>query len=366
MRLIVSGGGTGGHIYPGMAVAEEVIAGSSDNRVLFIGTDRSADRRAFYRGGFQSAILRCHGLKGKSFGPLLKSLIRLPLSLIQALRMVYKFKPDLVLGVGGYVTGPVLLAANILLKPTCIHEQNSVPGLANRLIGKFVDRIFITYPDSEKYFPAGKCILTGNPVRREIADLAENSPLREEQLPGREGFTLGILGGSLGAHRLNTLMVEGLLRKKEFLPENFLVLHQTGAADEKAVRKAYDSASIGAQVADFFEDMVDFYSRVDLIVSRAGATSLAEMTVLGIPMILIPYPFATDDHQEKNAEYMVRGGAAKMFPETGLTESELVETVLLLMADKEKRLEMAASAKALARPDAVTTIVKECEKIINK
>ncbi|MGM0681185.1 MAG: undecaprenyldiphospho-muramoylpentapeptide beta-N-acetylglucosaminyltransferase [Thermodesulfobacteriota bacterium] len=364
MRLIVSGGGTGGHIYPGIAVAEGIISNSPGSRILFIGTERSVDKRAFAGGKFESARLNCQGLKGKGFPAFLKSFGLLPVSLIRALKLVYRFKPDLVLGVGGYVSGPVLLAARIMGKSTCIHEQNSVPGLANRMTGKFVDRVFITYPESEGYFPAGKCILTGNPVRTKVAGIGQIRRLAGYSSEVDDSFTLGVLGGSLGAHRINTLMVKGLVGIRQDLPESFQVLHQTGSADEDMVSEAYLSAVLKARVSEFFEDMVDFYQNVDLVISRSGATSLAEMTVLGIPMILIPYPHAADDHQRRNAEFMVRGGAARMLLEEGLTDSRLAEEILGLLTDKDKRLKMAEAAKGLSRPDALSTIVEECKKIV--
>ncbi|MFP3983770.1 MAG: undecaprenyldiphospho-muramoylpentapeptide beta-N-acetylglucosaminyltransferase [Desulfurivibrionaceae bacterium] len=362
MRLIISGGGTGGHLYPGVAVAEEIRDSSPESRVFFIGTDRAADKRAFAGSRFESAAITCQGLQGKSFWARLKICVQLPLSLIQALKLIYRFKPHLVLGVGGYVTGPVLLAARILGKPACIHEQNSVPGLANRLIGKFVDRIFISYPASEEYFPAGKCIYTGNPVRREIAGVGTARHRKKGSGPD-SGVTLGVLGGSQGAHRLNHLLVKGLAGIKEKLPSEFQVLHQTGSADEDMVREAYRAAGIRARVSDFFEDMADFYEKVDLVVSRAGATSLAEMSVVGIPMLLIPYPYAADDHQRKNAESMVEGGAARMFLEKGLTDVRLAEELLRLLTDEEERLKMARAAEGMAKADALSAIVTECRKL---
>lgn len=348
-----------------MAVAEEIVSSSPESRVLFVGTERDADKRAFAGGRFESTTLKCHGLKGKNPAARFKSITQLPLSLTQALKLVHRFKPDLVLGVGGYVTGPVLLAARILGKATCVHEQNSVPGLANRLIGRFVNRIFITYPESENYFPAYKCIVTGNPVRKKVAGIGQLTKRQGDLLSVTgEGITLGIMGGSLGAHRVNTVMVKVLAGLKEDLPEGFQVIHQTGVADEEMVREAYRSEGITARVSDFFEDITEFYKSVDLVVSRAGATSLAEMTVLGIPMVLIPYPYAADDHQRKNAEFMVRGGGAKMLPEADLTEARLADELLHLLTDKEERIKMARSAETLGRPDALTNIIAECRKMV--
>ena len=356
LRLIVSGGGTGGHLFPGIAVAETFLANAPGSSVLFIGTRRHTDMRVLTGRNFETASIACQGLKGKSGSLRLKSLFQLPLSLLEAGRLIRKFKPDLVLGVGGYVTGPVLLAARLMGVTTCIQEQNSVPGLANRIIGKFVHRVFISFPNSEKYFPAGKCLLTGNPVREELLDLAA-AP--EGDKVKRHGKTLLVLGGSLGAHRVNMMVAEALKGAKRRLPDTFRVIHQTGKDDEQSVKTAYASLGLDAEVSAFFDDMARVYREADMVISRAGATTLAEMTVLGKPMILIPYPYAADDHQRTNGEYLEAGGAARMFLEKDLEPRKLADEILLLLASEEKRKEMSEAARKLARPDAVKVIVKE-------
>jgi UDP-N-acetylglucosamine--N-acetylmuramyl-(pentapeptide) pyrophosphoryl-undecaprenol N-acetylglucosamine transferase len=353
---MVSGGGTGGHLFPGIAVAEALLSHRPGSEVLFVGTDRHTDQRALTNRAFQRKSLRCHGLMGKTWGQKIKSLLQLPVAVVESARLIKKFNPHLVLGVGGYVTGPVLLAAKILRVPCCIHEQNSVPGMANRKLGAFVDKVFLSLPGSEDYFKKEKCILTGNPVRKEIIDAAR-------QKKGKKaGFTLLVIGGSLGAHRVNTLLLEAMAAMT--LPQGFKVIHQTGAADEQFIAKGYQELGVEAEVASFFEDMADLYKRADIVVSRAGATSLAEMTVLGLPMILIPYPYAADNHQQKNGEFLVRGGAAKMMREAEL-DGELLAGVLNdLVADGKKRQEMAVAAEQLARPNATEEILKECGKLI--
>ena len=232
-----------------------------------------------------------------------------------------------------------------------------MPGLANRIIGKFVGRIFITFPKSKHYFPMGKCMLTGNPVREELLELARGQTTKEN------ATTLLVIGGSLGAHKVNTLVVEALKLITDDLPEGFQVIHQTGRDDEQEVSRAYSDLGISAEVAAFYDDMASVFKSADLVVSRAGATSLAEMAVLGKPMILIPYPYAADDHQRENGQFLVDGGAARMFIQDELEPSLLAEEIRELFSNNAKRKKMAESARRLGNPDAVHAIVKEIEKL---
>lgn len=353
--MIVSGGGTGGHLFPGIAVAEAVLRRLPGSEVLFIGTARATDARVLADRPFKTTVIHSRGLKGKGISGSIRSLIQLPFSLFEAAGKIADFKPSVVLGVGGYVTGPVLLAARLKGIATCIHEQNSVPGLANRALGKFVDRIFLSIPGSEKFFPSRKCIMTGNPVRAELLRLTKNN----ERTAGKE-LTLVVLGGSLGARRVNRLVTEALSAIKNKLPGGFKVIHQTGSVDEQMVAELYKKEGIAAEVSDFFSNMEDIYQQADLLVSRAGATSLAEMTVLAKPMILIPYPYAADNHQEKNGDYLVQAGAARMLIEKDTSAGELADNIFELLNDQQKREKMARFALNLARPEATERIVDEC------
>ncbi|MEW6521218.1 MAG: undecaprenyldiphospho-muramoylpentapeptide beta-N-acetylglucosaminyltransferase [Thermodesulfobacteriota bacterium] len=357
IRLMVSGGGTGGHLFPGIAVAEAFLDKYPGSRVLFVGTGRQTDARVLANRKFETAAISSQGLKGKSLGQRITALLQLPVSILAAMRLLKRFRPQLVLGVGGYVTGPVLVAAKILGIATCIHEQNSVPGMANRKLGRLVDRIFLSIPGSEGYFSAGKWVMTGNPLRREL--LAASA----RQRPAKEGLTLLVLGGSLGAHRVNTLLL-GAMELMQATASPLQVIHQTGRDDEQMVAASYRELGVNAEVAAFFTDMAALYSRADLVVSRAGATTLAEITAFGLPMILIPYPFAADDHQRRNGEYLVRGGAALLFAQQELTEQKLAEEISALLADKERRRQMGQAARRLARPDATAAIVEQCEKLM--
>jgi UDP-N-acetylglucosamine--N-acetylmuramyl-(pentapeptide) pyrophosphoryl-undecaprenol N-acetylglucosamine transferase len=355
IRLIVTGGGTGGHLFPGIAVAESVLAGYPESKVMFVGTNRLIDTRALAARKFQTATIVSHGLKGKSVVSRLRTLVELPWSLFAAARIVKRFKPDVVLGVGGYVTGPVVLAAKLLGAATCIHEQNSIPGLANRMLGKFVDRIFISIPGSEKYFPAERTFFTGNPVRNELLQT-----LGKKKESNTEKVTLVVLGGSQGAHRVNEL-ITGMVAKhtKEF-QEDIELIHQTGSHDEDWVIETYKKLKVKAKVKAFFDTMSEVYQQADLLVSRAGATTLAEVTALHKPVVLIPYPFAADDHQAHNGRYLVEGGAALMFREDELVEEKFNQEVMGLLKDKERREKMSAAAGRLAKPEATQTIVANC------
>jgi len=350
--MVITGGGTGGHLFPGIAVAQEVVARVPKARVVFIGTERAVDQNAMAQYGFASRAVRCGSLKGGTVAGKIKTILGLPGSVCQAWQVLRQVRPDLVLGVGGYVTGPVMAAAKLLGIPTAIHEQNSIPGLANRRLGGIVDRVFVSIPGSESHFPAGRCQLSGNPLRQEIVSLARQG--MEASAP-----VLLVLGGSQGAHRLNALLPEAIAAMGAMPPE-FRVIHQTGRADEEMVRAAYQKLGVTGEVRAFFTDMAAIYRQAALVVSRAGATTLAELTALGKPSILVPFPFAADDHQRKNAESLVAGGAARMFLEEGLTASTLGQAIAEILGDAETRRGMGQAARSLARPDAVHAIVDAC------
>jgi UDP-N-acetylglucosamine--N-acetylmuramyl-(pentapeptide) pyrophosphoryl-undecaprenol N-acetylglucosamine transferase len=353
MRIIISGGGTGGHLFPGIAVAQEVLHSVSRSEVLFVSTDRETDRRVLAEVDFKSMPLNVKGLKGKSILDRLMALLQLPVALFAALKIIGKFKPEVVLGVGGYVTGPMLLAARLRGVPTCIHEQNSVPGLANRLLSKFVTQVYVSIPGTEKFFPKNKIFHTGNPVRQEVKAFSHG-----EKKGG--GFTLLVMGGSLGAHAINQAMIEAVRVLKRRVPPGFIIIHQTGEQDEENVRKAYAEAGLTAKVSAFITEMPMAMATADLVVGRAGATSLAELTVMGKPMIIIPYPYAADNHQEMNGAMLVQGGAAKMIRESELSGIGLAEEILALIQSDGRRKKMANMAFKFGEPDAAKKIVRQC------
>jgi UDP-N-acetylglucosamine--N-acetylmuramyl-(pentapeptide) pyrophosphoryl-undecaprenol N-acetylglucosamine transferase len=361
LRLLLTGGGTGGHLFPAIATAEAMCERFPGTRVCFVGTRRKMDAASLARYDFQVRAIHCQGLKGKGVVARLQSLLLLPLAMMEAMWQIVRFRPHLVVGVGGYVTAPVVVAAKLLGHPTLIHEQNSVPGLANRKLGALATRICLSLPGSESFFPPAKTVLTGNPVRRQILELARRQPVRAMG----DRVTILILGGSLGAHRVNELVVQALTDHGALLPVAREIIHQTGAADEQMVRSAYERAGISATVAPFFTDMAEIYGRSDILVSRAGATTLAELAVLGKPALLIPYPHAADDHQDKNGRHYARGGGALVLPEAELTGLKLAETLALIVGTPGRLQGMAGAMRAMGRPDATDRIVDVCLELIN-
>lgn len=360
MRVVVTGGGTGGHLFPGIALATGMQERIPGCRVLFIGTARHLDQQTLARYDFALASVHCLGLKGMGILHRIRSLLRMPFAIKEAAMILRRFQPQLVFGVGGYVTGPVLLAARMLGIPVCIHEQNSVPGLANRVVSRLADRIFLSIPCAYR-FPGDKTVLVGNPVRREIREAAG----RRSRGSGQETHIL-ILGGSQGAHRVNMLVTEAAGRLSEKLGGRVRFTHQTGRADLAEVRARYDRLGIKAEVNDFITDMAAVYSRVDLAVSRAGATTLAELAVMGLPAILLPYPFAADNHQQSNGAYYEEGGAAKMFREQDLDGEKLAGEILYLVENPEMLHQMSCRMQELAKPDAAERIIDECLQLIER
>jgi len=353
MRLIVTGGGTGGHLFPALAVATAIRDRFPEGEVLFIGTSRQIDNQVLAKQEFRREVITFSGVKGLGLAGLLHAATRLPIALFQSLAIIRNFGPDLVFAVGGYVTVPVLVAAKMLRAPICIHEQNSVPGLANRVGGRLAKKICISLP-CRPPFAEAKTVMTGNPVRREILEAAR----QKKSWPG--GIcTLLILGGSQGARRVNELVLDAvrLLQDKGI---EIRVIHQTGPADVNKVRSGYKKMGVQAQVGAFFTNMAKAYTLADLVVSRAGATTLAELAVMGLPAVLIPYPHAADDHQTTNARYYERGGGAVVAQEAGLDGRKLAAMLGRLLADPKNIRIKAMAMRALGRPDATDRIVDIC------
>ncbi len=361
IRLLMTGGGTGGHLFPAVATAQQFQKQMPGTEVLFVGTTRKMDTRSLGMYGFASESIRCYGLKGKNPLELLKAIAVLPVSYLQALLIIRRFKPDIIVAVGGYVTGPVVAAAKSMGLPVVLHEQNSVPGLANRKLGKLADRICLSLPGSGTHFPADKILYTGNPVRNKILELAGKT---QSQKSRRQ--TLLILGGSQGAQAVNRLVSDALCSFTDSELQGIKVIHQTGDRDQEKVLAAYQQRGIDSVVAGFFMKMDEVYAEADLVVSRAGATTLSELAVLGKPVILIPYPSAADNHQEKNGQYYVSGGGAVQYLQKDLTAEQLGASILELIYNKDQLTIMGTAMKRLAFPDAAESIVACCLEQIAK
>lgn len=357
MRLVIAGGGTGGHLFPGIAVAEEFLGRDPANKVLFIGTAGGIEYRLLGPLGYELKLIDVEGLKGRGFKALLAGAYKIPHSMWLSRGLLREFAPDAVIGVGGYASGPVVITAWLMGIPTAIAEQNAVAGATNRILGKFVDRVFLTYEHSRKHFSARKVVMTGNPVRAAFTG-------RPGRAQGESRVrTILIFGGSQGAAAINKTMAD-MLPYLQKIKQNLRVIHQTGARDLQMMQDAYRQNGIDAQVHPFITDMAAAYVEADLIICRAGATSLAEITAAGKPSVLIPYPYAADDHQTQNAQAMAEAQAAVMIPESGLTAKTLFSTVEGLLADDAKLQEMAAHSAKLGRPGAAAAIADACEELM--
>lgn len=356
MRVLIAGGGTGGHLFPGIALAEEVVTRHPKNDAIFVGTDRGLEARVVPQNGFVFEAIKSRGLKGMGPVKLLLGLLTLPLSFFAAIGLLRKYRPDVVVGVGGYSSGPVVLMAWLLRIPTAIQEQNALPGLTNKVLGKFARAIFLSFEAAIPFFPYARAHVLGNPIRR---GLLENF-LRSKTT--HETFTLLIFGGSLGARGLNTRVLEALPFLKD-LKGQIAIIHQAGKNDLEAVKKGYADADFPADVREFIDDMAGAYLGADLVLCRAGATTLAELTVCKKASVLVPFPHATDDHQAVNAKALVDAGAAVMFRESELTGEKLAATIRELKDDAARREKMEKAAGTLGRPEAAREIADVLQQL---
>lgn len=363
MRLIIAGGGTGGHLFPGIAVAEEFLARDPANEVLFVGTEQGIEARAVPAAGYRLELISAAGIRGKGGISQITGIAKMFYGYAQSRKVLKAFRPDLVLGVGGYASLPMVLAAGGMRITRFIHEQNAIPGQTNRLLARFVDQVFITLEESAGYFPKDSILLTGNPLRRQILDMVgkqDSSRIPSEQSrPG--GFNLFVFGGSQGAHAINMAMVQALPFLKES-PVKLTISHQTGEKDCREVGDAYRAAGLEACVTPFISDMAAEYAKASLIVCRAGATTIAEVTACGKACLFIPFPNAVDDHQRRNAEALLKKEAGFMLLEQELSGERLAKIIIDLAMDTETVKATAERALGLARLDAAGIIVDEMTK----
>ncbi|HEV8323179.1 MAG TPA: undecaprenyldiphospho-muramoylpentapeptide beta-N-acetylglucosaminyltransferase [Myxococcota bacterium] len=356
MRLLIAGGGTGGHLFPGLALAEEVMRRDRAAEVLFVGTARGLEAEVVPREGFRLELIEQTGLKNVGALGAVRGLARLPRALWQARRIVRRFRPDVTVGVGGYSSGPVVLAAALLGTPTAVLEQNAVPGFTNRVLARFVDAVLVNFDASAAHFPARKVRVIGNPVRRAVAEADRGAagapaPARRK---GEGEVRLLVLGGSQGARALNENVPAAVAALPEALRARVRVRHQSGKAEEEKVRDAYATLGLAAQasVEPFIRAMATAYATADLLVCRAGATTLAELTAAARPSILVPFPHAADDHQTANARAVADAGGAVLLPQSALTPARLAAELSSLLDDPDRLAAMGAAARTLARPDA--------------
>ena len=349
LAVLIAGGGTGGHLYPGLAVARELLRRRPDATVTFVGTARGLEATIVPREGFALDLIRSAGLKGKSLGAIARGVSLLPASARDAWRVISRRRPSLAIGAGGYSAGPVILLAAWRGVPTMVLEQNAMPGVTNRLLARWVDAAAVNYDETLSFF-RGKGFVAGNPVRPEFLTGDAAGPASPN---GRR--RLLVLGGSQGAHAINVAMVAaaaGLVRAG-----NVDLVHQTGPRDAGMVREEYERRGVAARVEAFLDPVVDAMRAANLIVCRAGATTLAELAALGRPAVLVPLPTAADDHQRKNAQVLESAGAAVVVDERGMTGEQLATTAAGLLENAERLATMGRAMRAFARPDAAARIV---------
>lgn len=352
MRLLIAGGGTGGHLFPGVAIAEELRARAPDAAICFVGTRRGIEARVLPELGWDLQVIEVSGLKTVGVLGAIRGLFRLPRALWQARRVVKQFRPDAVIGVGGYASGPVVLMARLRGIPTAICEQNSIPGLTNKILGKLVRAVFLSFDESRRFFKPKRIVMSGNPVRGAMV---------RELLAGpaaADGAThVLVCGGSQGAVAVNELASRALIALAA--ETKLAIVHQTGEKDREATARRYADAGVAAECHAFIKNMAAAYHRADVVIGRAGATTVAELAIAGKPAIFIPYPSAADNHQELNAREMADRGAALMLRQAELTAPILADTLRPLL-DAGRRAAMSTAMKALAKPDAARIVVDWC------
>lgn len=364
MNIIIAGGGTGGHLFPGIALANYIMEKYSKAKLIFVGTEKGLETKVIPKLGYQLKLISVRGFVGKSPTEKVKSLINLLKSLSECKRIIQSFSPDIVFGVGGYASLPMVFAATFKKIPTVILEQNTVPGLANKILSKFADAIAITYPETIDYFPKEKVYLTGTPIRKEILtgnrDRALNIFNLEE---GKQ--TLLIFGGSLGARKINKAITEGL---SNLLPlkNKIQIIHQTGESDYGWVMKEYKNLSFKATILPFIYDMAEAYAVADLIVCRAGASTVAEITALGKASILIPYPYAAYNHQELNARRLLSRGACEVILDRELNGEIITRKISSILTNLQIKREMENASLAFGKANAAEKIIEIGESLIRR
>lgn len=352
--MVVAGGGTGGHLFPGLAVAEAASADAS-TRVLFVGSSFGIEARVIPRTRFPFQALPIRGLRGRGWRGALELAWQLPAGIARASRLLGEFGSQVVVGVGGYASVPVVVAAWLRGVPSVLLEQNAHPGWANRLLGRMARKVCTMFPDAASYFPADKVVCTGNPVRTFAA--------RERS--ARSAFTVLLFGGSQGAHRINEAARDAAPSLREMIP-GLRIIHQTGEADRQSVASRYGEVGIEADVHGFIDDMGTAYAEADVVVCRAGATTLAELSALGKAAILVPYPFAADDHQRANAEVLARHDAAILILDRELTGPRLASAIVDLARNRGRLVQMGEAARRLAMPDAAARVVAVCRRVVEE
>lgn len=356
LSIIIAGGGTGGHIFPGIAIAQEFKRRNEKTEILFVGTARGLETKIVPREGFKLELIEVSALKRVGLLQRIKSLLLLPKSFFAVRSLIERIKPDVVIGVGGYASGPAVLIAALMGVPTLVAEQNALPGFTNRVLARFVKAAAVTFEEARKFF-GDKAEITGNPVRAEFFNVLPKPAVGSEDV-----IHIFITGGSQGARAINLAVIDALpLLAGE--KEKLAITHQTGEHDYDKVRATYLENGWKVVVKPFIENMIDEFAKADLVITRAGATTVAELAAAGKPALMIPFPFAADDHQRKNAEAVERAGAGRMILQAELTPERLAQELLWLVNDPQQLARMAEASKKLGHPDAAAKVVDLAMKI---
>jgi len=362
MRIVIAAGGTGGHLYPAVALAREFVRQDSTSRILFVGTARGIEGKVLPHEGFDLTMIAAQPVMGRRWYRAALALLSLPLAVWQSVAILRAQRADLVIGIGGYSSPPVILAAWLLRIPRVLLEPNAYPGMANKAMGPLADLVFLSYEEAAAgSFPPATVRVTGMPIRRAFFEDASGLAPPASRRPGRQ--TLLVFGGSQGAHAINQAMMDALPHLQG-IKDRLTVIHQTGEADCAAVRAAYAAAGMEGEVAPFLYEMPTALRSSDLVVSRAGAITLAELTACGKPAILIPLPSAIYQHQEKNAKVMEQGGAAVLLRQSDLTGLSLANQIVAVLSDADRLRAMGKRSAAMGRADSSATIVQMCRSLV--
>ena len=361
--LMIAGGGTGGHIYPAIAIAREYIARNPSRRVVFVGTEKGLEKQIVPKAGFPLEFIDVGGLKGKGGSDLLRNIARLPRGFMQARSIVRKHHPNVVLGVGGYSSGPVLVAAGMRRIPTVIHESNAFPGVTNRVLARFTTAVAVAFAEAGARMKRKDAVVTGNPIRAEFFEVED----RRSRLSGQAGLPvlhrLLLFGGSQGSRILNNTMSAALLFLAR-MKDQIEIVHQTGPNDLEKVQDTYRQSDFAsARVVPYLDPMAGEIAAADLVVSRAGAMTIGELAAVGRAAILVPFAAATNNHQEINARVVEKAGGAIVITEAELTPERLARAISEVISDPERTKRMGEAAKTLANPDATKNIVDLIERI---
>jgi UDP-N-acetylglucosamine--N-acetylmuramyl-(pentapeptide) pyrophosphoryl-undecaprenol N-acetylglucosamine transferase len=349
MRAILAGGGTGGHVIPALAIAQQ-LQKQCGAEILFIGTARGIENRLVPAAGFPLRLVQVGALKNVSLTTRLRTFVDLPLAVGDASKLLSEFRPDVVIGVGGYASGPAMLAATLRRIPTLVFEPNVVPGFANRVVARFVSAAAVHFEETKKYFRNAQ--ITGVPVREAFFQAADRS----------SEPSLLVFGGSQGAHAINLMMMQSAADLVARVP-GLRIVHQTGERDYNDAQAAYAKLGAAVEVHRFIDDMPGYFARASLLVCRSGASTVAEVTAAGKPAVFVPFPQAADDHQKRNAEALKRAGAAVMLEESQMSRDTLIETVASLLRDELRLKTMGDAARKLSHPNAARDIAEMAARL---